>query len=57
MFRKKVLCCSLILSALVLSKLYSNPNTIAAGDDKIITVKAPSNLSNGEDEKEKNENL
>ena len=56
MFRKKVLCCSLILSALVLSKLYSNPNTIAAGDDKIITVKAPSNLSNGEDEKEKNEN-
>lgn len=55
MFRKKVLCCSLILSALVLSKLYSNPNTIAAGDDKIIAMKAPSNLSDVEDEKKKNE--
>ncbi|MDH5825416.1 lytic transglycosylase domain-containing protein [Sphingobacterium faecium] len=55
MFRKKVLCCSLILSALVLSKLYSNPNTIATGDDKIIAMIAPSNLAHEEDEKEKNE--
>ncbi|UIR58024.1 lytic transglycosylase domain-containing protein [Sphingobacterium sp. SRCM116780] len=39
----------------MLSKLYSNPNRIARGGDKIITVIAPNNLSREGDEKEKND--
>ena len=54
MFRKKVLCISLVLSALVLSKLYSNPNTIAKGDDQIVAIKAH-HLPHHEEVKKENE--
>ncbi|MGE8430869.1 MAG: lytic transglycosylase domain-containing protein, partial [Sphingobacterium sp.] len=56
MIRKKVLCSSLILFALLLSKLYSTPHNNASNGDKIVEPKlvvVPAHHGDEEEKKEK----
>ncbi|WP_293903323.1 lytic transglycosylase domain-containing protein [Sphingobacterium sp. UBA5670] len=56
MIRKKVLCSSLILFALLLSKLYSTPHNNASSGDKIVGPKlvvVPTHHGDDEEKKEK----